>query len=112
MVSRLAGVWAHNMRQKCTVYKYTGADPTGQPIYGTGKDYSCRIAIRTERTLDQDGDYITNSTMQIILPADCDIEAYDRIDPPAGYAQGAIIREVITGTDQWGETTHKAVRIA
>ena len=112
MVSRLAEVWRHNMRQECTVHKYTGADPTGQPQYGTGTTYPCRLAIRTERTIDQDGDYITNSTVQVILPANCDIEAYDRIDLPDGFNQGAIIREVITGTDQWGEITHKAVRIA
>ena len=78
MVSRLAEVWRHNMRQVCTVSKYTGADPTGQPIYGPGTEWPCRLAIRTERTISQDGDYITNSTVQVILPADCDIEAYDR----------------------------------
>lgn len=112
MVSRLAEVWRHNMRQKCTVYQYTGADPTGQPIYSKGTEYACRLAIRTERTISDDGDYITNSTVQVVLPADCPVQAYDSIDLPAGYQQGAIIREVITGTDQWGEVTHKAVRIA
>ena len=50
--------------------------------------------------------------MQIILPVNCPVQANDCIDPPEEYAQGAIIREVITGTDQWGEPTHKVVRIA
>ncbi len=112
MVSRLAEIWTHNMRQVCTLHRYAGADPTGQPIYGDGVEYPCRLAIRTERTISQDGDYITNSTVQVVLPADCPVQAYDSIDLPADYQQGAIIREVITGTDQWGEVTHKAVRIA
>lgn len=112
MVSRLAEVWRHNMRQTCTLHRYAGADPSGQPIYGDGVEYPCRLAIRTERTFSADGDYITNSTVQIVLPADCPVQAYDIIDLPSDYQQGAIIREVITGTDQWGEVTHKAVRIA
>ena len=112
MVSRLAPIWTHNMRQTCTLHSYAGADPTGQPIYSEGIQYPCRLAIRTERTISDDGDYITNSTVQVVLPADCPVQAYDSIDLPADYQQGAIIREVITGTDQWGEVTHKAVRIA
>lgn len=112
MVSRLAPIWRNNMRQVCTLHSYAGADPTGQPIYSAGVQYPCRLAIRTERTISDDGDYITNSTVQVVLPADCPVQAYDSIDLPADYQQGAIIREVITGTDQWGEVTHKAVRIA
>jgi hypothetical protein len=108
----MAEIVNNTMRQSCTVYKYAGADMTGQPTYGAGIEYSCRLAIRTERQITDKGDYITNSTVQILLPASTDIEAYDRIDLPAGYDQGAIIREVITATDQWGQPTHKAVRIA
>ena len=85
---------------------------TGQPTYGAGIEYPCRLAIRTERQITDKGDYITNSTVQILLPASTEVQAYDRIDLPAGYDQGAIIREVITATDQWGQPTHKAVRIA
>ena len=85
---------------------------TGQPTYGAGTVVRCRLAIRTERQITDKGDYITNSTVQILLPASTEIEAYDRIDLPQGYDQGAIIREVITATDQWGQPTHKAVRIA
>lgn len=112
MVSRLAPIMTQSMRQTCTVSHYTGADPTGQPIYGTGVEWPCRIAIRTKRTVSNDGDWTTNSGVRIILPADCDIEAYDRIDLPEPYAQGAIIAEVTTATDIWGETTHKVVGIA
>ena len=111
-VSPMAEIWANSMRQKCTIYKYSGADATGQPTYGQGTETKCRLAIRTERKISDQGDYITNSTVTIVLPASSEIEAYDKIDLPAGYQQGAIIREVITGTDQWGLPTHKAVRIA
>ena len=111
-VSRLAPIWKASMRQTCTVAQYTGADPTGQPIYGTGIEYPCRLAIRTERTISDDGDWITNSTVQVILPADCPVQAYDQITLPTVYDEGAVIREVITGTDQWGLPTHKAVRVA
>ena len=111
-LSRMAGIWRRTMRQTCTVFKYSGTEPTGQPIYGDGTEYPCRLAIRTERSISDDGDYITNSTVQIVLPADCDVEAYDQIDLPAPFAQGAVIREVITATDIWGDITHKAVRIA
>lgn len=111
-VSALAEVWGNSMRQSCTVYKYTGADATGQPQYGEGTETKCRINVKTERQITDTGDYITNSTVEIVLPVSTEIEAYDRIDLPAGYQQGAIIREVITGVDQWGLPTHKAVRIA
>lgn len=111
-ISPQSEVWANTMMQTCTVYKYTGAEPTGQPVYGEGTQWRCRLAIRTERQITPQGDYITNSTVVVVLPADCDIEAYDRIDLPAPYQEGAVIKEVITGTDQWGKVTHKAVRIA
>ena len=111
-VSALAEVWNNSMRQSCTVHKYTGADPTGQPIYGEGVPTKCRINVKTERQITDTGDYITNSTVEIVLPVSSEIEAYDRIDLPAPYQQGAVIREVITGVDMWGLPTHKAVRIA
>lgn len=111
-ISPQAEVWANTMMQKCTVYKYAGALPTGQPSYGEGTEWRCRLAIRTERNITDQGDYISNSTVTVVLPADCDIEAYDQIDLPAGYQQGAVIREVITATDVWGAITHKVARIA
>ena len=111
-LSPLAEIYANSMRQKCTVYKYSGADTTGQPTYGAGTETACRVNIKTERQITDTGDYITNSTVEIVLPASSEIEAYDRIDLPTGYQQGAIISEVITGVDQWGNVTHKAVRIA
>ena len=111
-VSALAEIFNNSMRQECTVYKYTGADATGQPQYGEGSSSKCRINVKTERQITDTGDYITNSTVEIVLPVSTEIEAYDRIDLPDGYQQGAIIREVITGVDQWGLPTHKAVRIA
>lgn len=100
------------MRQTCTIRRYAGADPTGQPVYHSDETWKCRLAIRTERNITDAGDYISNSTVQIILPASCEVQAYDQIDLPSPYQQGAVIREVITGTDQWGQVTHKAVRIA
>ena len=111
-VSALAEIYDNSMRQQCTVYKYAGADATGQPTYGTGTPTKCRINVKTERQITDTGDYITNSTVEIVLPVSSEIEAYDRIDLPTGYQQGAIISEVITGVDQWGNVTHKAVRIA
>ena len=111
-ISPQSEVWANTMNQQCTVYKYAGALPTGQPSYGEGTQWRCRLAIRTERQIANTGDYITNSTVTVVLPADCDIEAYDQIDLPAGYQQGAVIREVITATDMWGKITHKVARIA
>lgn len=111
-ISPQSEIWNNSMRQQCTVYSYAGADPTGQPVYGNGTSTKCRIALRTERQITPQGDYITNSTVVVVLPADCPVQAYDRIDLPAPYQEGAVIREVITGTDQWGKVTHKAVRIA
>ena len=108
----MAEIWTNSMRQSCTVYKYAGADPTGQPQYGDGTVTKCRINVKTERQITDTGDYITNSTVEIVLPASSEIEAYDRIDLPSGYQQGAIIKEVITGVDMFGLPTHKAVRIA
>ena len=111
-LSAMAEIVGNTMNQSCTIYRYAGADATGQPTYGTGTVSKCRLAIRTERQISDRGDYITNSTVQILLPASTEIEAYDRIDLPADYQQGAVIREVITATDQWGNATHKVVRIA
>ena len=111
-ISPQSEIWNNSLRQQCTVYQYAGADPTGQPTYGEGTSTKCRIALRTERQITPQGDYITNSTVVVVLPADCPVQAYDRIDLPAPYQEGAVIREVITGTDQWGKVTHKAVRIA
>lgn len=111
-LSPLAEVLKNTMRQTCTVYRYGGADPTGQPIYSRGTAWPCRIAIRTERSFNEAGDYITNSTVNLILPANCEVGAYDMVDLPAPYQQGAIIREVVTSTDFLGRATHQAVRIA
>lgn len=111
-LSPLAEVLKNTMRQTCTVYRYGGADPTGQPIYSQGIAWPCRIAIRTERGFNEAGDYITNSTVNLLLPANCEVGAYDMVDLPAPYQQGAIIREVITATDLLGRATHQAVRIA
>ena len=110
-VSRLAPIARRNMTQHCTVYSYIGTEATGQPQYAQGTEYPCRLAIRTERSLTDTGDIITNSSVTVILPADCPIQAYDQIDLPRPYAHGAIIREVITATDALGKVTHKAVRI-
>lgn len=111
-LSPLAEILKNTMRQTCTVYRYGGADPTGQPIYSSGVQWPCRIAIRTERGFNEAGDYITNSTVNLLLPANCEVGAYDMVDLPAPYQQGAIIREVITATDLLGRATHQAVRIA
>lgn len=110
-LSPLAEVLANTMRQTCTLYRYGGADPTGQPVYSSGVSWPCRIALRTERSFNEAGDYITNSTVTLLLPASCDIDAYDMVDLPAPYQQGAIIREVVTPTDFLGQATHKVVRI-
>ena len=111
-VSRLAPIMAANMRQHCTVYRYTGTAPTGQPQYEQGQEWPCRLAIRTEKSITDTGDIITNSTVTILLPAACPVQAYDQVDLPRPYAHGAVIREVITATDAWGSVTHKVVRIA
>lgn len=110
-VSGLSEIWKNSMRQTCTVYPYSGADSTGQPVYGEGTEYPCRLAIRTRRTVSDDGDYITNSSVTVDLPASCAVQAYDRIDLPDGYQQGAVVGEVLTLTDAFGRLTHKAVRI-
>lgn len=110
-LSPLAEIYKNSMRQTCTIYRYGGADPTGQPVYGQGEQLPCRLAIKTERSFSDTGDYITNSTVTVLLPASAAIGAYDRLDLPAPYQQGAIIREVVTATDQWGRTTHQVVRI-
>lgn len=111
-VSRLAPVVRRSMNQLCTVYRYTGTGITGQPEYEQGTEYPCRLAIRTERSITDTGDIITNSSVTVLLPASCPVQAYDQIDLPRPYAHGAVIREVTTATDAWGKVTHKAVRIA
>ena len=111
-ISPQSEIWKNTMRQQCTVYSYSGADPTGQPQYGEGVQTICRLAIRTKRTVTDQGDYITNSSVTVVLPADCSVQAYDKIDLPAPYQEGAVIGEVITGTDFYGNVTHKVVRIA
>lgn len=110
-ISPLSVMWKESMRQTCTVYKLTGTSYTGQNTYGQGTEYPCRVGIKTKRIVTNEGDYSTNSQVAIVLPADCDIEAYDKIDLPHPYDQGAVIDEVTTATDQWGQITHKAVRI-
>lgn len=110
-ISPSSEIWANTMRQQCTVYSYTGANATGQPQYGEGVTTKCRLAIRTKRTVTDQGDYITNSSVTVVLPADCPVQAYDKIDLPAPYQEGAVISEVITGTDFLGLITHKVVRI-
>ena len=102
-LSPLAEIYKNSMRQTCTLYRYGGADPTGQPVYGQGEQLPCRLAIKTERSF--------SDTVTVLLPASAAIGAYDRLDLPAPYQQGAIIREVVTATDQWGRTTHQVVRI-
>ncbi len=111
-LSPISPIWKNSMRQSCTVYRYQGAEMDGQPIYGTGTEYPCRIALKTERTVTDEGDYITNSTVVITLPGDAEVQAYDRIDLPTGYQQGAVIREVLTLTDAQGRISHRTVRIA
>ncbi|MBQ6357382.1 MAG: hypothetical protein IJI97_00300 [Clostridia bacterium] len=110
-VSRFAPIARRGMNQTCTVYKFTGNDPSGQPQYAQGTEWPCRVAVRTERSVSDTGDLITNSTAVLILPADCDIQAYDQIDMPSPYRQGAVVREVVTATDYLGQVTHRAVRI-
>lgn len=111
-LSPISSVWRKSMRQKCTIYRYTGAALDGQPQYGQGTEYPCRIALKTERTVSDEGDYVTNSTVVVTLPGDADVQAYDRIDLPAEYQQGAVIREVLTLTDAQGRISHRSVRIA
>ena len=111
-ISPLAEVVQNTMMQTCTVYKYIGADPTGQTQYAQGTEYPCRLAIRTERTIADTGDIITNTAVVISIPAAADVQAYDQIDLPQGYRQGAVIRDVATATDAWGQITHRVVRIA
>lgn len=111
-ISPSSEIWKNSMRQSCTVYSYTGADATGQPQYGEGVTTKCRLAIRTKRTVTDNGDYITNSPVAVLLPATCTVQAYDKIDLPSPYQEGAVISEVITGTDFLGLITHKVVRIA
>ena len=111
-VSPQAEIWRNTMKQTCTVYRYTGTDVTGQPQNAQGIEWPCRLAIRTERAIADTGDVITNSTVKIVVPADCPVQAYDQIDLPNPYQHGAVIREVITATDIFGQVTHKAVRIA
>lgn len=111
-LSPQAEIWRNTMRQTCTVRRYAGSDPTGQPVYHAGESWPCRLAIRTERQFTDAGDYITNSTVTVILPGDCTIQANDQIDLPSEFQEGAVVREVVTATDIWGQVTHKAVRIA
>lgn len=111
-LSPLASIFKNTMRQQATVYKYGGADEYGQPVYGPGRSYPCRVDLKTERTMNEAGDWISNSTVAIILPADAEAGAYDKIDLPRPYDQGAIIREVTTGSDILGRVTHLEVRIA
>lgn len=111
VISPLSVMWRESMRQKCTVHKLVSTDFTGQNVYGEGTEVPCRVGIRTKRAVTDEGDFINNSQVVVVLPADCDIEAYDKIDLPHPYDQGAVIEEVTTATDQWGGITHKAVRI-
>ena len=64
-----------------------------------------------EPLINEYGDYISNSAVSLVLPANCQIGAYDRVDLPAPYQQGAVIREVVTATDFLGRITHQVVRI-
>lgn len=111
-ISPLAEIIENTMPERCTVYKYIGADPTGQPQYSQGTEMPCRVAIKTERTISDTGDIITNTAVVISIPAAADVQAYDQIDLPQGYRQGAVIRDVATATDAWGQITHRVVRIA
>lgn len=110
-VSPLASIIKNTFFQTCTVYRYGGADPTGQPKYNAGELIPCRLAIRTKRVPTAEGDYITNTDVSVLVPAETALQAYDMIDLPAPYEQGAIIGSVTTGTDQWGNVTHQVVRI-
>lgn len=111
-LSPLAEITARGFRQTCTVYSYAGADYSGQPIYGPGTEYPCRIAIRTKRHFSDEGDYISDQQTVLLLPADCPVQAQDRVVLPDPYQRGAIVGEVATGTDWLGRVTHKVVRIA
>lgn len=110
--SPLASVVENTMRQSCKVYRYAGADDFGQPVYHDGVTVPCRLAIRTARVLSPDGDYITNTQVTVLVPADTEIQAQDRIDLPAPYDRGAVVSLVTTATDFLGRVTHRAVRIA
>ena len=111
LTSPLASIIGNSLRQTCTVYRYGGSDPSGQPVYHDGVEYPCRLAIRTVRQMSPTGDIISNTAVETVVPADCPVQAHDMIDLPAPYEQGAVIREVVTATDQWARTTHKVVRI-
>lgn len=111
-ISPLAEIFQNSMRQTCTIYRYTGTDPTGQPQYAQGVEYPCRIGIDTRRNISDTGDEITNSGVRIVLPAETEVEAYDQVDLPHGYRHGAVIAEVTTATDFQGQPTHKVVVIA
>lgn len=110
-LSPLAEIYTNSMRQTCTIYKYGGADYTGQPVYGAGTAYPCRVAVRTKCTVDGNGDYVTNTDTTFIVPAGADIQAQDMIDPPLPFEAGAVIREVVTAADFLGRVTHQVVRI-
>lgn len=112
VVSPIAEILRNQMRQSCTVYPYSGTATSGQPEYAEeGTVYPCRIAVHEARTVADTGDEITDTGVTVYLPADADVTAYDRIDLPADYEQGAVIREVVTGIDWQGAVTHKVVRI-
>lgn len=111
-LSPLSSIFSNSMRQQVTVYKYAGTEDSGQPIYADeGTVLKARIDIKEVRSFNDTGDEITNSAVEITVPGDADVDAYDRIDLPSDYEQGAVIREVVTATDQWGAVTHKVVRI-
>lgn len=111
-LSPLAEITARSFHQTCTVYTYSGSDYSGQPYYSEGTTYPCRIAIRTKRHFSDEGDYIANQQAVLLLPADCPVQAQDKVDLPDPYQRGAIIDQVATGTDWLGRVTHKVVRIA
>lgn len=112
VVSPIAPILRNQMRQECTVYPYEGTAPSGQPVYaGTGTVYPCRIAVHEARTVADTGDQVTDTGVTVYLPADASVSAYDRIDLPPEYDQGAVIREVATGIDWQGAVTHRVVRI-
>lgn len=111
-LSPQAEIFNNSMHQTCTVYSYAGADPTGQPVYNRGVTLPCRIAVRTKRTMDADGDYVTNTDTAVLVPASSSVQAQDRIDLPFPYQRGTVVREVTTAFDWLGNVTHKVVRIA
>ena len=112
VVSPISSILKNQMRQSCTVYSYEGTAPSGQPEYAAdGTIYPCRIAVHEARTVADTGDEITDTGVTVYLPADAEVTAYDRIELPADYEQGAVIKEVVTGIDWQGAVTHKVVRI-